>query len=175
MGARTEFTAEKLVIGVLTGGPDLGPRLFAALEERWGPIDCRSATIDFSFSRYYDAEMGSPLFRRFVSFQNLVSPDSLWKIKTDTNAMEADFAVDGKRRVNLDPGIMALSRFILASTKNSSHRIPLAGGMYAEIELVYERKSFRPVEWTYPDYRSTAYLEIFNKIREIYKTQLQLK
>jgi len=168
-----DFTNEKLVIGVLVGDRGLEERLLSSLAASFGPIDHRSAVLDFTYTSYYDEEMGKPIVRFFVSFQNLVSPDRLASIKLATNALEKDFAVAGKRKINLDPGLLALSRFILASTKNSSHRVPLGGGIYAEIELMFEKGSFRPVEWTYSDYRSEAYIKILNEIREIYKRNLK--
>jgi hypothetical protein len=116
--------------------------------------------------------MGGPIQRSFVSFSRLVDPSSLALIKQQTNALEDRFRVDGLRTVNLDPGLMALSRFTLATTKESAHRIPLEGGIYAEITLLYARGSFRSLEWTYPDYRSERYISLLNEIRALYKTQL---
>jgi len=37
---------------------------------------------------------------------------------------------------------------------------------------MFEKGSFRPVEWTYPDYRSAAYIGLLNDIRSLYKQQL---
>jgi hypothetical protein len=175
MGSAERFENEKLVIGVLTGEASLEPALVAALEKHCGPLDFTSPKIAFSFTSYYEKEMGSPLLRWFVSAERLISPDALADIKLMTNALEAEFAAGGRRRINLDPGILSSSRFALASTKNSSHRIPLARGIYAEIELVFEYGVFRPVEWTYPDYRSPEYLAILKSIRDVYRAQLKAR
>jgi hypothetical protein len=67
---------------------------------------------------------------------------------------------------------MALSRFSLATTKESAHRVPLSHGIYAEITLLYSKGGFRPLDWTYPDFRSPAYLAVLNDIRARYKAQL---
>jgi hypothetical protein len=173
MAEQKAFTAEKLVIGVLSGDPENEDRLAAALKERFGPIDFKSPRIDFGFTPYYNDEMGTPIARFFLSFEWLVPPDTLAAIKGATNRIETEFAVAGKRRFNLDPGILSLSRFILASAKDSSHRIPLREGIYAEVELMFEHKGFRPVEWTYSDYRSRAYLDILDHIREAYRLQVK--
>jgi hypothetical protein len=74
--------------------------------------------------------------------------------------------------VNIDPGLLSLSRFILASSKDGSHRVPLCEGVFAEITLVYERGGYRALPWTYPDYRSSEYLDILAEIRKLYKAQL---
>jgi hypothetical protein len=60
---------------------------------------------------------------------------------------------------------------VLATTKESSHRVPLASGIWAEVTLLFEKGSFRPVEWTYPDYRSPGCIAILNSIRALYKEQ----
>ncbi len=65
-------------------------------------------------------------------------------------AIEDAFREGGDRTLNLDPGLLSLSRFALATTKDGSHRIPLRDGIYAEVTLVYERGGFHPLPWTVP-------------------------
>ncbi len=93
------------------------------------------------------------------------------EIKLQTNRVEEQFREAGGRKVNIDPGLLCLSRFILVTTKESAHRIPLSGGIHAEITLLFHKGSFRPLEWTYPDYRSPEYLHVLNEIRGLYKAQ----
>jgi hypothetical protein len=173
MAAAAGFTPEKLVVGVLASGPAGEGRIVAALASRWGPPDFVSEVMPFRFTSYYDAEMGTPIRRFFVSFARLVDPAELASVKTRTNGIEDGFREDGSRRVNLDPGLLALSRFVLATAKESSHRVALAAGIWAEVTLLFEKGSFRPVEWTYPDYRSAPYIGILNTIRAIYREQLK--
>lgn len=172
MAAAAGFKPEKLVVGVLASRPGGDAEVVSALMEGWGPADSVSRAIPFDFTRYYDREMGSPIRRFFVSFERLVDPSELARIKCQTNAIEDRFREGGARRVNLDPGLLCLSRFVLATTKESSHRIALASGIWAEVTLMFEKGSFRPVEWTYPDYRSAAYIGLLNDIRSLYKQQL---
>jgi hypothetical protein len=170
MGSAAPFTPEKLVMGILaTRDP---ARVLPLLVERWGDVDCSCPPFPFTFTGYYDAEMGPGIRRSFVSFRRLVDPAGLARIKLETNALEDRFREGGARKVNLDPGLMALSRFSLATTKESAHRIPLEAGIYAEVTLLYSRGSFRPLDWTYPDYRSQPCIGILNGIRRIYKAQL---
>jgi hypothetical protein len=172
MGSATPFTPEKLVMGILSSRGGGGEDVESLLVEQWGPIDYRSPSFPFTFTDYYDAEMGGPIQRSFVSFSLLVDPSRLAAIKRATNAIEDRFRENGRRTVNLDPGLMALSRFSLATTKENAHRIPLEAGIYAEITLLYSRKGFQPLDWTYPDYRSERYLQLLGEIRRIYKAQL---
>jgi len=172
MGTPGVYTPEKLVMGILsslTGGED---ELRGLLVENWGGIDFTSPPIPFTFTDYYRGEMGGDIVRTFVSFDRLVDPSCLAGVKLRTNAIEQRFAVQGRRRVNLDPGLMALSRFSLATTKESAHRVPLSHGIYAEITLLYAKGGFRSLDWTYPDFRSSAYRAVLNDIRARYKAQL---
>lgn len=173
MGAIDDFAKEKLVVGLLLGPGAPEGDCLRALEGVFGPVDYTSTRINFNFTSYYDAELGTPITRIFVSFRDPVSPDTLADVKITTNALEREFALAGRRRINLDPGTLALSRFVLASTKPSSHRVPLTKGIHAEVELMFEHGAFRPVEWTYADYRSPDYLTVLGEIREIYRLQMK--
>lgn len=173
MGTAADFTPEKLVIGVLASRLGGDGELVTALEGRWGSADLVSEAVAFDFSDYYNREMGTPIRRFFVSFAGLVDPACLARIKLETNAIEDGFREQGRRKVNLDPGLLSLSRFVLATTKESSHRVPLASGIWAEVTLLFEKGSFRPVEWTYPDYRSAGYLAILNSMRALLKEQVK--
>jgi hypothetical protein len=173
MGTPGTFQPEKLVVGILTSRVEGADEPVSRLVRSFGPLDFASSPIPFDFSSYYNEEMGGEIRRMFVSFSRLVDPASLAAIKTSTNALEDGYREQGRRKVNLDPGLLCLSRFVLATTKESSHRVPLQAGIYAEVTLVFERGSFRPVEWTYPDYRSPQYISILNEIRGKYRTQVR--
>jgi hypothetical protein len=173
MKTRADFGAEKLVMPVLISRPELKEALLQDLTAAFGPRDFLSQELEFTFSRYYDEEMGTPIRRFFVAFRKLLEPERLAEVKILTGTLEDRFRSQGKRCINLDPGLLSLSRFILASTKDSSHRIPLVRGIYAEITLMFERGDYRPLEWTYPDYRSPAYRRILKQIRTLYRQQLR--
>ena len=175
VGEVGEFDLEKLVIGVLTSRPDQSDFLLATLTELFGEIDYRSAEIPFVFTHYYDREMGTPILRYFLSFSALTPPEQLAAIKLQTNLVETRFAEEGRRRVNLDPGLLCLDRFVLASTKDNGRRIPLQSGIYAEITLIYAHGEYRPVDWTYPDFASRSHRDILAEIRGIYRDQLKQK
>lgn len=171
MGHITPFKPDKLVMPILISREQMRLPLLEELQARYGPADYTSIDLPFTYTRYYDGEMGTPITRFFISFLRLVDPGSLARIKGETNQLEKRFTVAGRRKVNTDPGLLNLSRFVLASSKDGSHRIPLADGVFAEVTLVYEKGGYRPLEWTYPDYRSKEYLEILADIRKLYKAE----
>lgn len=161
-----------LILGVLSSIPELMRPAAERCALEFGPIDLASDLVDFSFTRYYDAEMGAPIKRQLFSFANLIEPDALAAIKLRTNAVEAEFANSGKysiaRPVNLDPGYVAASKLVLATTKDYSHRIYLRDGIYAEVTLVYHGQQFEPLQWTYPDYCTESYVRFFMDVRAAY-------
>ena len=145
-----------------------------ALSELYGDIELKSDAYCFSsYTDYYHDEMGSPLYKFFVSFERLIPREEIARIKLETNELEEEFSEDGRRRVNIDPGYVAEAQLVLPTTKGYSHRIYLNSGIFAEVTLIYEGKSFRPLEWTYPDYRSQLAIEFFNRVREGYFRKLR--
>jgi hypothetical protein len=171
MGQISRFKPDKLVMPILISRERMRLPLLEELRSRYGPVDYTSIDLPFTYTHYYDEEMGTPITRFFISFLRLVDPGTLAQIKVETNRLESRFTEDGRRKVNLDPGLLNLSRFVLASSKDGAHRIPLSNGVFAEVTLVYRRGSYGSLEWTYPDYRSEEYLETLRDIRNLYKVQ----
>lgn len=145
------------------------------LKRKFGRIDFESEILPFSHTDYYAEEFGRDLKRKFISFEKLIPPQSLAQIKIFTNRLEQRLTLNNRRQINIDPGYLNFPKLILASTKDFKHRVYLDKGVFAEITLFYQDKAFRAWEWTYPDYKSPAYLDIFNKIRETYVSQIQDK
>jgi hypothetical protein len=163
----------KLIVGMFAAREELFEAVRGELASAYGAVDQASPVWAFDFTTYYAEEFGDDLLRQFLSFSELVDPGRLAEIKLHTNALEQTYAHEGKRQINLDPGYIELSKLVLATTKNHQHRIYLGQGIYAEVTLRYVRKSFRPWEWTYPDYRTDHHIEFFNHVRETYLQQLK--
>ena len=165
----------KLFIAEFSSTPEIFPQVEEILREIWGEIDYHSPLFNFDYTDYYEKEMGRGIKKKFISFENLISPQDLKDIKLQTNQVEEKFKVEGKRKVNLDPGYLSLSKVILASTKDYYHRIYLGEGIYAEVTLHYRGGTFNSFPWTYPDYRSDEYQRVFQEIRKLYYEQLRKK
>ena len=173
MGKVKEPLPVKLIASLFAGSGELLEEARVRLSQEFGPVDYESELLPFDHTNYYAAEFGENLKRRFVAFEELVHPGKLAEIKRLTNALEMEWAVEGKRRINIDPGYVSHSKLVLATTKNHAHRIYLGQGIYAEVTLHYCRGTFRPWLWTYPDYASPPLIAIFNHIRELYVKQLR--
>ncbi len=157
------FSPEKSVIDMV----------IAQMAEIYGPIDWSSPEMFFDRTKYYAKEMGWPLHRRFVSFEELIPPEALVEVKLKTNEIENEYLAGGNRRINIDPGYMSLERLILATGKNYIHRVYLTKGVYADLTLIFKRGGFRPLEWTYRDYSDPEMIECFNELRKNYMEKLR--
>ncbi|MFQ3675649.1 MAG: DUF4416 family protein [Endomicrobiia bacterium] len=131
-------------------------------------VDLQSSIINFNFTDYYKNELVENVLRYWISFLPNISLENLWKIKIVTNNIETNFFSDEKhlRKVNVDPGYVESSKLVLFTTKNYSHRIYLAEGIYAENTLIYSNKKFEPLPWTYPDYKIPESINFFSTIRK---------
>lgn len=170
MGEIRKIDLVNLVIFIFSQNVDywLG-ELKNELEERFGNIDYISLELPFGiYTSYYDQEMGSDLKGKFLSFEKLIHPSLLVDVKTFTNWLEKKYAVEGKRKFNLDPGYIHHMNFVLASTKPWANRVYLANGIYAEVTLMYLSGEFRHWEFTYPNYQSDVYKKELEQIRKLY-------
>lgn len=165
--------AVKLLMSHIYADGNLLKRVMEALSENYGDIDFVSARMPFHYTDYYTDEMGSPLERRFISFDALIRPESLPDVKLCTNDIEERTSDGGKRKINIDPGYMSQAHLILATGKGYTHRPYLRDGIYADLTLIYMGKSFQSLPWTYPDYGEKTVLEMFGRMRSKYLLQLK--
>jgi hypothetical protein len=143
--------------------------IFIVLNDLFGKTALVSASFPFTETLYYEAEMGKPIYRVFIGFENLIDPEDISDVKIRTNEIEEKlFSGSGGRDVNIDPGYLTRGKVVLATTKNYQHRIYLRRGIYAEVTLRYRGGSYKPWDWTYPDYKRAESVSFFNRLRELY-------
>lgn len=168
-----EPTPVKLFCGVLYSDELLLKQALERLSNRYGSLDYTSTTFPFEFTSYYEKEMGLPIYRIFYSFVPLINPGALARIKIECIELEAQLAIEGKRKVNVDPGYMDVHKVVLASAKFEGHKVYLDQGIYVDPTLRYAKGHFLPMSWSFPDFKSGQYEKPFLLIRERYKTQLK--
>ena len=160
----------KLIAGLISNDEALFDKIAARLEKKLkNKVDFKSGIIDFTYTDYYDKEMGGGLKRKFLSFERLVRLENVAKVKLLTNDIEKKFLINGKRAINIDPGYIDMAKLVLFSTKDYSHRVHIGNGIFAEVTLHYKNKHFDFWPWTYPDYKTREYARIFGIIRDIYR------
>jgi hypothetical protein len=174
MGKEREPKPAKLFMSLIASEDEILQQGVQDLALTYGEVDFISERLPFNFTRYYAQEMGEQLFRRFITFGHLIPAPLLPDIKRGTNRLEEKYAFsNGNRRLNIDPGYLCLQHVILATTKSYTHRTYLREGIYADLTLIYRNKSFRSLEWTYPDYRQEEVIGLFNQFRKRYVEDLK--
>ncbi len=147
------------------------------LVKKFGGLDYKSDDHDFTETAYYEKEMGKNLKIRIISFCKNVDRSGLAKIKHAAWKVEDKFAVqkNGKscRTVNIDPGLLSLENFILATGKGYTHRIYLDKGVWADLTLVYKKDGYADLDWTYPSYKNLFVKTALDSIRSIYRNNLK--
>jgi hypothetical protein len=173
MSKPTPAEPVKLIFSVFAQASSQLDEVIIRLSVLYGPSDFISELIYFDYTDYYSREMGENLVRRFLSMEKLIMPEILPDIKLATNKIENGFTKDGKRLVNIDPGYIAKGHLILATGKQYAHRPYLRNGIYADLTLIYQKKKFCYLPWTYPDYADEKQLLMLAKIRDTYLSQLK--
>ncbi|KAA0259325.1 DUF4416 family protein [Deferribacter autotrophicus] len=124
-----------------------------------------SEKFSFSHTSYYEKEMGNNLVKYFACYDIIDYPDKLVNYKRIAVDIEDFFKENGKRKVNIDPGYVAMEKVVAASTKNFTHRIYLGESIYADLQLYRKKKSYVALPWTFYDYQTSNALIFFEKCR----------
>jgi hypothetical protein len=165
MGAVRNPNPVQYFISVMFGDDEPMESAEEKIKEILGNIEDRKGPVPFHQTDYYEKEMGEGLSRVFFLFASLLSRERLPEVKLKTNDIEASLSRHGKRTVNIDPGYISLENVVLATTKGFSHRIYLGDGIYGDLTLMYRNGTYKPLEWTYPDYGSEEIISLFNRWR----------
>ncbi|MBN1354141.1 MAG: DUF4416 family protein [Candidatus Omnitrophica bacterium] len=173
MGLARAHIPVKLIVGLISCRLTHFDAAKNVLKRKYGDIDGETEPLDFSCTRYYAEELGENLKRKFLSFRSLIPLDRQCRIKLFTNKLEKKFSCRLKRAINIDPGYVSLTKLVLFTTKPRSHRIYIESGIYADIELLFSDKTFHPVEWSYPDFKTKGYIDFFNSVRATYSNQIK--
>jgi len=155
-------------VAILTRFEQLFEDAAARVSELFGPVSSASERFPFHWTDYYRKEMGPGLMRQYFTFGPF-DEERLAEAKEATERIEKEFLYPhtSRRRVNLDPGVLTPGHLVLASHKASAHRVRLSRKVFAELELLYERGAYRPLPWTYADYRSEPALRYFGEARKL--------
>lgn len=161
-----------LIVAAFSRHPDALDWARGQLEGWHGPVTRDGLEFAFDQTAYYEPTMGPGLRKRLWAF-GLIDPARLADVKRASIALEAAcVGYPEARPLNLDPGYLDLGKFVLASTKDHSHRIYLRDGIFAEVTLYYQHGAFRPWPWTFPDYRQESVHAFLAAARADYRRML---
>lgn len=165
----------KLVASLLAADETVRALAVRRLAERFGPLDLLSRPLAFGQTEFYEREMGPGLTRRLAAFTDLVETSRLASIKRVCMSLERDLSEDGKRRVNIDPGLLGADCLVLATSKYRGQRVTLEQGIYADLTLFFHQGRYRSLIWTYPDYAGDELCDILMDVRRRYLWQLRTR
>ena len=167
-----EFPA-KALIGVLFQKDEIYQQFLRHLETIEVEIELESEIYKFDSTDYYQEEMGSGLYRIFLSLKGLYPVEQSVSLKNETNSWENEWKEAGKRILNLDPGYLDLHKVVLLSGKEGPQKIYLGGGIWADLNLIRKAGRFEALPWTFPDLRESRYHSFFERVRENLKLDLK--
>ncbi|MGH7173268.1 MAG: DUF4416 family protein, partial [Gemmataceae bacterium] len=166
-----------LVMAIFSRHAEILAEARTRLEQLFGPVQLAGPPFVFDQTSYYEASMGPDLRKQFLAFRDLVAPERLPDIKLRTNALEEELAAARRypeaRPLNVDPGLLELGKFLLATTKDQAHRVYLRDGIFAEVTLRYHAGGFEPWPWTYADYRLPCVHDFLQLARDYYRQRLR--
>jgi hypothetical protein len=165
---KTETPSPGLLFGGFLYRADLydPTSLTSFWEERFGPSLSFVPTLN-PLIPYYSKEMGEPLSRIFFLTTKHFPREYLLSTKLEALEWEKVWSKSGRRMVNIDIGFLTLENFILATTKNYSHRIFLGQNIFADLTYQFQNKSFHNLPWTYPDFIDEEKKEFFSRGRSL--------
>ena len=163
----------KALIGVLFQKDDIYQQFLRHLETIEVEIELESEFYKFDSTDYYQEEMGSGLYRIFLSLKGLYPVEQSVSLKNETNSWENEWKEAGKRTLNLDPGYLDLHKVVLLSGKEGPQKIYLGGGIWSDLNLIRKAGRFEALPWTFPDLRESRYHPFFERVRENLKLDLK--
>lgn len=167
-------TSSILFSGFIFKEKEIFEKLKNELIEIWGNILDESLQFSFDITEYYYKEMGKPLIKKFLLFENILSdPSKIVEFKLKSFELEKKYSKDNKRKINIDPGYLNQYQVVITTFKKFSHRIYLGESVYAHLEYIFKKKKPTPLPWTYPDFLKEEYLKLFEKWQRIYLEKIK--
>ena len=175
-----DSTYSRLVVACFSRHLDALDWAAQQLTPVYGRITQISPDFSFHHTKYYESTMGTGLIKRFLVFEPIAPADCLPGVKHHTIGLEQSLAQTGQfpeaRPLNLDPGLLQLGKFLLATTKDQIHRIYLRDGIFAEVTLRFHAGAFETWPWTYADYQEPAVREFLTEARaSLYERVTQIR
>jgi hypothetical protein len=142
-------------------------QLLSLAQDLYGEGSLLHTSFNPLFS-YYSKEMGEEArLKRFFFVPHQSFPrEFLLSTKLIAMTWEHSHSEQNIRKVNVDVGMISLENFILATTKNYSHRIFLGQNIFADLTYQFNAHKFHYLPWTYPDYQDPQKVEFITDCRK---------
>jgi hypothetical protein len=159
--------AGRLLFGIMFSSREAYEEALNDLIEKFGEIEISGFEYNFGkFTPYYEKEMGKNIVKKIIIFKKKIRRGDLASVKMLTAEIEKKYAVNGKRRVNIDPGYLSDSELTLASFKKGTNYKEQASEK-VWLHKVLEFKDGKVITFwhTFPDYKSREVREIIGHYR----------
>lgn len=165
----------QLLVFILKQGNTWDEPLLQILEREWGPIRHRGNWFPFDQTSYYEGEMGKNLYRSVVSFEQLIDPGQIARLKLDSIALEKTMLHESNgRSFNFDIGYMDPDKVVLPSCKAGPWKVYWGEGIWLDIVMHYAKGKFSGSPWSFEDFVRNPYQHDLLLIREKYKKALKV-
>jgi len=145
----------KLIIALMYSDKEIFNKTISDLKNRFGEIEKESESYDFNFTKYYEKEMGAELIKKFIVFKKPIGTEELADIKLFTTEIEKKYSIEGKRKINLDPGYLTKTELVLASfKKGTNYKQQISDKVWAHKVLEFDGNIVKEFWHTFPDYKS---------------------
>jgi len=154
-----------LFIAVMWNNMDDYSKVIKTLEQKFGKILKQSEEYDFdAYTNHYEPEMGKGIKKKFLVFEKNIEKHDLVAIKKETTEIEQEFIegedkrkytevlIEGKRKINIDPGYINDKELVLASFKRKRFKEDLGEGVFAHKVLEFEDGKIVCFFHTFKDY-----------------------
>jgi hypothetical protein len=169
MGSIKSASLVHPLVAVMSTTEEQRRNVIEHLSERYGRVlGSGPIYLVTDYTDYYAKEFGNQLRKQLFVFETPVSLENYHLIKVWSNQIEIETKPEAAcpRIVNIDPGYLEPSKLVLFSTKNYSHRVYIADGIFAEVTTLYARGKFVKLPWTYADYYWTENLKFLIEMRK---------
>lgn len=131
------------------------------LKNNFGSIISKCSEYNFTFTEYYEKEFGSNLKKIIVIFDKKIIEKDLIEIKNKIAEIEKKYSVEGKRKINIDPGYFNDKEVILASYKGKVFKKDLGEGIFIHKVLEFDNGKVKDFFHTFLDFKSKLLQEYF--------------
>ncbi len=153
----------KLFFGIMFSRRKYLENAIKDLIKKYGQIQKESEEYNFSkFTKHYEEEMGKNILKKIIVFKKKISEKELVKIKHNITEIEKRYSTKGKRRVNIDPGLVCSSGVFLATRKNKRFKKLLAEGVYSHKVLSFEKGKTKYFFHTFKDYQTDLVAKVLH-------------
>lgn len=142
-----------LFMAVMYSSEDVFAKTKNDLISEYGEVKAESFTYSFSFTDYYEQEMGLNLKKKFLIFNKEVSKKDLIEIKFFITEIEEKYSQDNKRTVNIDPGYLSSKELVLATFKQRSFKEKIHDKVWLHKVLEFDGNNIKHFFHTFADYK----------------------